>query len=286
MSKKAKSKRGGAQAGDSAPKKEEPFFRPFAKLPAKPPPAPQPASSQQPGKASSTGKAAPTGKANEPAYAAPKQRPAPPVTADRSAKRSEPEDEILTFERFMSGVTPLEAEGKRRVPTSVADVGGASRTKHKMLAAQQEEAEQQARARLHSLVEEGSSFEVVDDGRRIEGRRRGVDGGLVRRLRLGDLPIDATLDLHGMRVAEAREAVESFVRDRRIKSDHVLVIVHGRGRNSPGGMGVLRGEVAAWLSEGKASTHVAAFVTAPEEHGGEGALCVLLASQTDRPRRV
>jgi DNA-nicking Smr family endonuclease len=136
------------------------------------------------------------------------------------------------------------------------------------------------------LVEEGSSFEVVDDGRRIEGRRRGVDGGLVRRLRLGELPIDATLDLHGLRIADAREAVEVFVRDRRVKSDRVLLIVHGRGRNSPGGVGVLRGEVAAWLSEGKASTHVCAFVTAPEEYGGEGALCVLLANHSDRPSRV
>jgi DNA-nicking Smr family endonuclease len=281
MSKRAKTKRGGAKtAGDSAPKREDPFFRPFAKLPA------QPAAKQQRETATPTGKAASTGKAQEPPKNAPNPRPAPPASSARLAKRSEPEDEVLTFERFMSGVTPLEAAGARRIPTSVADVGGASSSKHKMLAAQQQEAEQEARARLHSLVEEGSRFEVMDDGRRIEGRRRGVDGSQVRRLRLGELPIDATLDLHGMRVAEAREAVEAFVRDRRIKADHVLVIVHGRGRNSPGGVGVLRGEVAAWLSEGKASTHVAAFVTAPDEHGGEGALCVLLIHQTERARRV
>ena len=52
------------------------------------------------------------------------------------------------------------------------------------------------------------------------------------------------------------------------------------------GIGKYSGELAAWLSEGKASTHVAAFVTAPEEFGGEGALCVLLAGQADGPRRV
>jgi DNA-nicking Smr family endonuclease len=39
---------------------------------------------------------------------------------------------------------------------------------------------------------------------------------------------------------------------------------------------VLRGEMAAWLSQGEASRSVAAFATAANEDGGEGALYVLL----------
>ena len=50
----------------------------------------------------------------------------------------------------------------------------------------------------------------------------------------------------------------------------VLTLDHGKG------MGVLRGEIAAWLSQGRARDHVAAFATAREEDGGEGAVYVAL----------
>jgi DNA-nicking Smr family endonuclease len=257
MTKKSKAK---APKAGSGTQREMPFFRPFADVPLpKREPAPNPSPSAAP---------------RRPATA---RQPAP--------RKSLQEDDALTFERFMSGVTPLDP-GARRIPASSDDPGPGKAAQHQALVAQQQEADQEARARLHALVEEGSRFEVTDDGRRIEGRRFGVDGGQVRRMRLGELPIDATLDLHGMRVDEARAAVEAFVRDRRVKSDHVVTIVHGRGRNSPGGVPVLRGEVAAWLSEGRASTHVAAFATAPDPLGGEGAICVLLAGHRDGPRRV
>jgi DNA-nicking Smr family endonuclease len=41
-------------------------------------------------------------------------------------------------------------------------------------------------------------------------------------------------------------------------------------------MGVLRGEIAAWLSQGGSSEHVDAFATASKPDGGEGAVYVLL----------
>jgi len=264
MSKKTKAKgAGGKQQGSSGAQKEQPFFRPFADVPL---PKREPPSNPAP----DAGRVA--------------RRPAAPPRQP-SGRKAAPEDDALTFERFMSGVTPLQPRA-RRIPTSSHDPGPSKASQHQAMLQQQRESEQEARARLHALVEEGSRFEVNDDGRRIEGRRFGVDGGMVRRMKHGELPNDATLDLHGMRLDEARQAVESFVRDRRVKSDRVVTIVHGRGRNSPGGIPVLRGEVAAWLSEGKASTHVAAFATAPETLGGEGALCVLLAGHRDEPRRV
>ena len=64
--------------------------------------------------------------------------------------------------------------------------------------------------------------------------------------------------------------------ERRTRRDRVVLVIHGRGDHSPAGIGVLRGEIAAWLSQGRASQHVAAFATAHKEEGGEGALYVLL----------
>jgi DNA-nicking Smr family endonuclease len=55
-----------------------------------------------------------------------------------------------------------------------------------------------------------------------------------------------------------------------------VLVVHGKGQHSPRGMGVLRGEIAAWLSQGASSEHVAAFATSSVADGGEGAVYVLL----------
>ena len=76
--------------------------------------------------------------------------------------------------------------------------------------------------------------------------------------------------------SDAREAVDAFLRDKRERGERCVLLVHGKGEHSPGGVGVLRGEVAAWLSQGAASQHVAAFATATDADGGEGALYVLL----------
>lgn len=266
------------QAPRSEAKKtpEAPFFRPFSELSdkvAKKTAGTQPTKTgTQPTKTAGTQPKAPV-------------RVQPKRTAPTREQTSDDPDDLLTFERLMSGVQPLEDAGARRVSTSQDDVDSRlTKQSRAQRALEHETSEREALAKLHALVEEGSRFEVQDDGRRIEGRRRGVDGGLVRRMRHGEIPVDATLDLHGMRVDEARKAVEAFVRDRRTKGDRMVVLVHGRGRNSPGQQPVLRGEVAAWLSDGPASKHVSAFLTSPPEHGGEGALSVLLAQASDSHR--
>jgi DNA-nicking Smr family endonuclease len=98
----------------------------------------------------------------------------------------------------------------------------------------------------------------------------------LRRLRRGMLPIDGRLDLHGMGAGEARGQLELFLRTMRARGERCVLVIHGKGEHSPGGLPVLRGEIAAWLSQGASSEHVAAFATASEADGGEGAVYVLL----------
>lgn len=273
MSKKDKSQRGhgGGKQQASGAQREDPFFRPFAKLPS---PAKKPETTPgQPSGAQDKRPAAP----GRPSSAQDKR----PVGKKQAAS----EDDSLTFERFMSGVTPLDPFAVRRIPASSEDPG-APPVSRMAQRSEQLAADDLARDKLRALVEEGSRFEVSDDGRRIEGRRRGVDGGLVRKLRAGELPVDATLDLLAASPSDARARVEDFVRDRRVRGDRVVLIVHARGRGSRGQGAVLRGELAAWLGEGNASTHVSAFVTAPEQLGGEGSMCVLLAGARDDTRRM
>ncbi len=171
---------------------------------------------------------------------------------------------------YMAGVRSLEDQRATRVPLSGEKVEARA-------PAPVVDLDADARAALQMFVANGARFEVVDDGERIEGRRIDIDPREVRRLRRGAYSIDGRLDLHGLTAGEARREVESFVRKRRGDGDRVVALIVGRGNHSPRGIGVLRGEIAAWLSQGPVAHHVAAFASAPEDEGGPGVVLALLA---------
>jgi DNA-nicking Smr family endonuclease len=206
----------------------------------------------------------------------PESPPKKPMNAPpRRVAPEEAEDVADQFHRLFSGVTPLEKSVGRvpkvRVPRSQAAEQAALRAR------QIADTEANAvHARLRGLVETGARFEVADDGFRVEGRRVDLPIDLLRRLRRGLHPIDGRLDLHGMSVKEARGQLELFLRTMRARGERCVLVIHGKGEHSPQGFGVLRGEIAAWLSQGASSQHVAAFVSAREQDGGEGAVYVLL----------
>ncbi len=215
------------------------------------------------------------------------RKPKPPPSAEPAASRRpstltldehrelesmrKAEDDDFFFRRLMAGVVPLGGDERGRVTTAPKVDTPASAP-----APTGPDPDEQVRLHLMQLVEGGARFEVSDDGRRLEGRRLDLDPSAWRRVRRGELPVDARLDLHGKHSDEARDSLEAFLRDRRARRDRLVLVIHGRGEHSPGGAGVLRGEIGAWLSQGRASQHVAAFATAHADDGGEGALYVLL----------
>jgi len=149
------------------------------------------------------------------------------------------------------------------------------------MAAPEPDPDAEAREELVRLVVDGIRFDVLDDGAALEGRRLDVDPREIGRLRRRAYPVDDTLDLHGQSVDQARTAVAKFIRTRRVQGDRAVLVVHGRGRHSPGGHAILRGELGAWLSQGSAARDVAAFASVPDgdaQSGGpSGAVLVLLA---------
>jgi DNA-nicking Smr family endonuclease len=175
---------------------------------------------------------------------------------------------------MMSGVTPLEER-----PGRIAVAGDARVERGKVKPAElKQKAREEAKAvldHLHHLVDDGVRFEVTDDGRRVEGRRLDVSPILLRELRRGVLPIDGRLDLHGLGAGDAKERLLEFLRAMRVRGERCVLVIHGKGEHSVAG-GVLRGEISAWLSQGRAREHVAAFATAREDDGGEGAVYVAL----------
>ncbi|MBM4227346.1 MAG: Smr/MutS family protein, partial [Gammaproteobacteria bacterium] len=107
----------------------------------------------------------------------------------------------------------------------------------------------------------------------LEFRRPGLQPALWRRLRRGEFPLEATLDLHGQTVDEARQRLGQFIRRGVEEGLKCVRVVHGKGYRSPGLASVLKPRVAFWLSH---LGEVTAFISARPADGGTGALYVLL----------
>ncbi|WP_437753284.1 Smr/MutS family protein [Sorangium sp. So ce1389] len=260
----------------AARKASEAFYQPFSALRQLTKPKPKagaPAAAPE-GKAKAPASAIegkPSGKAPAPPGASASAKAHPGASAARASGEPAPRPvDPETFAIYMAGVRVLE-DRVNRIPVT------ASRVERAALPTIASDPDEDARSRMRSLVIDGIKFEITDDSERIEGRRLDVDPRELRRLRRARYAVDGTLDLHGLRLEAAREAVEAFVCKRQRDGDRVVTIVHGKGSHSPGGHAVLRGEIAAWLSHGRVARHVAAFATAPDGDGGAGALLVLLA---------
>lgn len=102
----------------------------------------------------------------------------------------------------------------------------------------------------------------------------GID--LAQKLSRGLWPVGAHLDLHGYRTEEARRALVDFILQAREAHIRCVRIVTGKGINSGEEGPVLKGLVRRWLRQMR---EVQAFVQAPVEEGGSGALRVLIAKK-------
>lgn len=79
-----------------------------------------------------------------------------------------------------------------------------------------------------------------------------------------------TLDLHGMAGAEARRALENFVRSASKQKRNPVMIVHGKGLHSDG-RGVLKGITMDFLNSASGRRYVLEHKPAPYNAGGSGA---------------
>ncbi len=107
------------------------------------------------------------------------------------------------------------------------------------------------------------------------GRATGVDKRRTERLRRGQLPVEARLDLHGYTQDQAHEALDDFLGEAQGRSLRCVLVITGKGTTTGAG-GVLRAQVPRWLNEPGNRARVLAFDYAQPKHGGLGAIYVLL----------
>ena len=107
----------------------------------------------------------------------------------------------------------------------------------------------------------------------------GLDRRTARRLKRGQLPVEARLDLHGKTQDQAHDALRRFIRESRMARRRCVQIITGKGSVASGEGGVLRRMTPRWLNEPALRRHIVAIANAPASGGGAGALYVLLKSR-------
>jgi DNA-nicking Smr family endonuclease len=107
------------------------------------------------------------------------------------------------------------------------------------------------------------------------GRFAGVDKRLAERLKRGQLPIEGTLDLHGLTQDEAHRQLDGFLALSATAGRRCVLVITGKGawRSESG---ILREMAPRWLNEAPNRSSVLAIANAQPRHGGSGALYVLL----------
>ncbi|MBW2280203.1 MAG: Smr/MutS family protein [Deltaproteobacteria bacterium] len=183
-------------------------------------------------------------------------------------------DESL-FEEAMSDVDRAKRDGHRPEPAPPGSLP---------VMPPVAEGERNALRELDALVAGEGEFDSLDPMDVIEGSVPGLDPRVLRQLRRGDFAMQAEVDLHRLTADDARRRVDAFLEDAHGRGLRCVRIVHGHGRNSPGGQAVLKPSLPRWLARGAARRLMLAYTTAPQRDGGAGATYVLLRGASPPPR--
>ncbi len=135
-------------------------------------------------------------------------------------------------------------------------------------------APEDSRLFLAAMQKIGTSLRDTLPERELEVADRRTPTSRMRQLKRGTVRINQELDLHGFLKDEAIMRLEQFVAAACSGGQQAVLVITGKGINSPGGP-VLQGAVAEWLGK-KGKAFVAEFSPAPRAMGGSGAFVVFL----------
>ena len=111
----------------------------------------------------------------------------------------------------------------------------------------------------------------------------GIDKRQAERFRGGRLPIEGRIDLHGRTQQQAHDALQDFLARAFAAGKRCVLVITGKGMTAAK-TGVLKENVPRWLNEPSLRRSVLAFDYAEPQHGGEGALYVLLKRKRESER--
>lgn len=170
-----------------------------------------------------------------------------------------PSEDIDLFRKAVGAVAPIKQDRFHTVSR-----------KPKPIPVQRQVDEQAVMAELASVAYHPDTIETGDG---LQFKRAGLQNRQFQKLRKGQFRVEAELDLHGMTIALAQEALSHFLGGMRSKGRSCVRIIHGKGRGSKDGRPVLKVKLQRWLQQ---RDDVLAYCSARPADGGTGAVYVLL----------
>jgi DNA-nicking Smr family endonuclease len=126
---------------------------------------------------------------------------------------------------------------------------------------------------MEDLLSDSYDPAELETGEELVYLRPGMQHSVLRKLRRGHYSVRAELDLHGLFVAQARQAIGEFLRQCQQRDLTCVRIIHGKGYGSWQKQPVLKTKLNHWLRQHGA---VLAFCSARAVDGGTGAVYVLI----------
>jgi|TARA_R110002126_G_scaffold3263_1_gene18466 DNA-nicking Smr family endonuclease len=110
-----------------------------------------------------------------------------------------------------------------------------------------------------------------------------VDRRSFDKFRKGQMPIEASLDLHGYNQQQAYEKVTQFIARNAAMGLRCVMIITGKGRKDADGtyqeVGILKKSLPQWLEQVDLKSKILKVQQAQRFHGGSGAYYILLKRQ-------
>ena len=173
------------------------------------------------------------------------------------------DDDFSLFKNELRGVKPIKHDR--------ADTG-----KPKADRTQIAKRRQAATVRSDATVVDGLSDQfVIDVGPEDElmWARDGVQESQMRKLKIGQIPFEGSLDLHGMTVEKARETLWAFLAEATKFEIRCVRVTHGKAVRLDGKRPMIKSHVNTWLRQ---HAQVLGFTSCQARHGGAGAVYVML----------
>jgi DNA-nicking Smr family endonuclease len=130
------------------------------------------------------------------------------------------------------------------------------------------------RVLMESISDDFDVSSLLDTDDQLSFRRPGIGVEITRRLRSGHWSIQRQLDLHGLRVDEAREALGEFIRHAHKLGVRCVRVVHGRAWVRPAA------RCSKAVCSGRCKKRGAGFVQARPIDGGAGLAGAAAACRT------
>ncbi|ADU62704.1 MAG: Smr/MutS family protein [Pseudodesulfovibrio sp.] len=194
-----------------------------------------------------------------------------PKTVREDTPKPNEEAELALFQAAMQGVSQMRDDTVRKPAPKAAPAPAATPLPL--------DPDEDDGTYLRKFLSGEVQFELEYTDEFMYGYVRGLDIKTFQQLKAGVLSVAAHLDLHGMTSVQAREGLLFFIRESYLQGSRCVLVVTGRGINSPGGQSVLRRETETWLTHEPLKRVVLAFCTAQAKDGGAGAIYVLLRNQ-------